>query len=94
MYFSHSPINTYLVAGASEKLYDKAREFCGRQATILFEVSVYYVCMIIATYMLYLQQALLIIDLELSLQAFLLTCGYVTVNFTMHWETLSPKLML
>ena len=39
MYLSHSPIDAYLVAGASEKIYDKAREFCGRQATILFEVS-------------------------------------------------------
>ena len=39
MYSSHSPLNAYLVAGASEKQCEKAREFCGRQAANLFEVS-------------------------------------------------------
>ena len=39
MYSSHSPINAYLVAGANEKQCEKAREFCGRQAANLFEVS-------------------------------------------------------
>ena len=39
IYSSHSPINAFLAPGVREKQYEKAREFCGRQAANLFEVS-------------------------------------------------------
>lgn len=49
LYFRHSPINIYLVAGASEKHNEKIREYCGRQAADLFEVTLIAANMYVAS---------------------------------------------